>query len=63
MFASLVSSAKEAVSRKITAIGLWAVAGVLALVALAYFVGSLTIGCFRSSAPLGPMPCSAQPSW
>lgn len=53
MFASLVASAKEAVSRKITAIGLWAVAGVLAVVALAYFVGSLHHWLLQKLGPIG----------
>jgi hypothetical protein len=53
MFASLVASAKEAVSRKVTTIGLWAVAGVLAVVALAYLIGSLHHWLVVKLGPIG----------
>jgi hypothetical protein len=53
MFASLVASAKEAVSRKVTTIGLWAVAGVLAVVALAYLIGSLHHWLVVELGPIG----------
>jgi hypothetical protein len=53
MFAGLVASAKEAVSRRITAIGLWAVAAVLVIVALAYFVGSLHHWLLGKLGPIG----------
>jgi hypothetical protein len=53
MFERLIASAREAVSRKVTAAGLWVGAIVLVVIALAYFVGSLHHWLAGKLGPIG----------